>query len=192
VCQRTRAKVAAPKMDRKLDLRHRDRFSGISKRMSLNLGDTAPAFESTTHDGKLVKLADFKGNKNVVLYFYPKDETRVCTAEACGFRDAYEDLMAQDTEVIGVSFDSGESHAKFAARHHLPFLLLSDTDGSIAKAYGAKSFLGSLLKMPTRVTFLIDKQGHIAGIFKSAMSADVHVDGIRDAVKNLSPTSAVG
>ena len=160
--------------------------------MSLQLGDTAPRFESTTHDGKVVRLADFKGKKNVVLYFYPKDETRVCTAEACGFRDAYEDLMEQDTEVIGVSFDSGESHARFAERHRLPFLLLSDTDGSIAKAYGAKSFLGSLMNMPTRVTFLIDKQGHIAGIFKSALSADVHVDGIRDAVKKLSVSHAAG
>jgi thioredoxin-dependent peroxiredoxin len=158
--------------------------------MALNIGDLAPAFDSTTHDGKRVKLADFKGNKNVVLYFYPKDETRVCTAEACGFRDAYEELMGQDTEVIGVSFDSGASHAKFAERHHLPFLLLSDEDGAIAKAYGAKGLIGGLLKMASRVTFLIDKQGKIAGIFKSALSADVHVDGIRQAVKKLAPTQA--
>ncbi len=160
--------------------------------MSLNVGDLAPFFESTTHDGKRVKLADFKGKKNVVLYFYPRDETAICTKEACGFRDAYEELVGQDTEVIGVSFDSGESHAKFAARHHLPFLLLPDTDGAIASAYGAKGLIRGLFKMASRVTFLIDKQGRIAGVFKSALSAEVHVGGIRDAVKKLGGASAAG
>ncbi len=158
--------------------------------MSLKVGDRAPAFDSVTHDGKHVKLADFSGKKNVVLYFYPKDETRVCTLEACGFRDAYEELMGHDTEIIGVSFDSGESHAKFAERYKLPFVLLSDENGAIAKAYGAKGLIGGLLKMASRVTFLIDKEGKIAGIFKSALSADVHVSGIRDAVKKLSPGHA--
>ncbi len=160
--------------------------------MGLNIGDPAPLFESTTHDGKLVKLADFKGNKNVVLYFYPKDETSICSKEACGFRDAYEELAGQDTEVIGVSFDSGESHAKFSARLHLPFSLLSDTNGAIAKSYGAAGLLGGLFKMASRVTFLIDKQGHIAGVFKSALSAEVHVVGIRDAVKKLGGASKAG
>lgn len=154
--------------------------------MSLSVGDRAPEFESVSHDGKPVKLADFRGKKNVVLYFYPKDETSVCTAEACGFRDAYEELAGQDTEIIGVSMDSSESHAKFASRHHLPFILLDDESGVIAKAYGAKGLLGSLLKMVSRVTFLIDKSGKIVGIFKSALSADVHVGGIKDAVKKLS------
>ena len=158
--------------------------------MALEIGDVAPAFDSVTHDGRRVTLADFRGKKNVVLYFYPKDETRVCTAEACGFRDAYEELMGLDTEVIGVSFDSGASHARFAEKHHLPFLLLSDEDGAIAKAYGAKGFLGGLLKMASRVTFLIDKDGKISGVFKSALSADVHVDGIRAAVKKLDPSIA--
>jgi peroxiredoxin Q/BCP len=153
--------------------------------MSLRVGDPAPPFDAVAHDGKRIRLADFQGKKNVVLFFYPRDETRVCTLEACGFRDAYEELVEKDTEVIGVSFDSNESHGKFAKRHDLPYPLLADGKGEIAKEYGAKSLLGSLLNMASRVTFLIGKDGKIAGIFRSAVSADVHVGGIREAVKGL-------
>ena len=94
--------------------------------MSLKVGDFAPSFDAVAHDGKRIRLEDFRGKKNVVLFFYPKDETRVCTLEACGFRDTYEDLVGQDTEVIGVSFDSNESHGKFAKHHDLPYPLLAD------------------------------------------------------------------
>ena len=153
--------------------------------MSLRVGDLAPPFDAVAHDGKRIRLEDFHGKKNVVLFFYPKDETRVCTAEACGFRDMYEELVGQDTEVIGVSFDSNDSHGKFAKRHDLPYPLLPDEKGSLAKEYGAKSLVGGLLKMASRVTFLIDKNGKVVGIFKNALSADVHVDGIREAVKRL-------
>jgi peroxiredoxin Q/BCP len=153
--------------------------------MSLKVGDAAPLFDVTAHDGRRIALSDFAGKRNVVLFFYPKDETSICTKEACGFRDAYEELMGQDTEVIGVSYDSNASHDQFARRHHLPFPLLPDTSRALAKAYGATSLIGGLFNTPSRITFLIGKNGAIAGIFRGALSADVHVEGIREAVKKL-------
>src|SRR5437870_2361129 len=101
-------------------------------------GDKAPLIEGKDQDGKTFKLADVVGKKVVLLYFYPKDETPGCTKEACGFRDRISDLKKQNVEVVGVSFDSSESHQKFIANHHLNFPLLADTDGTIAEEYGAR------------------------------------------------------
>jgi thioredoxin-dependent peroxiredoxin len=154
--------------------------------MPLAPGDDAPAFEVTSSDGKPLNLADFRGRKNVVLYFYPRDFTMVCTRETCGFRDMYEDLASQDTEVIGVSFDDDATHESFRKEHHVPFPLVADTQHALAEAYGAtSSTIGKLLGRASRVTYLIDKGGKIAGIFKAELSAKTHVDGIREALQRL-------
>jgi peroxiredoxin Q/BCP len=153
---------------------------------ALKVGDKAPEFDVTASDGKRLKLADFLGKKNVVLYFYPKDGTMVCTAEACGFRDMYEDLMAGDTEVIGVSTDTDESHKAFSGRYGVPFPLIADVDKSLSAKYGAtggfRELIGGGVK---RITYVIDKQGIIRGVFDSALRASNHLDGVKAAVEKL-------
>ena len=124
----------------------------------LTIGDQAPDFSLPDSEGRMISLASFRGTHTVVLYFYPKDETPGCTAEACGFRDAYDEFARAGAQVIGVSGDSSESHHRFAAHHNLPFILLSDTSGAIKTRYGVRGTLGLL---PGRVTFVIDKQGII-------------------------------
>src|SRR5258708_39180484 len=102
------------------------------------VGDKAPLISGKDQDGKDWKLEDYAGKKVVLLYFYPKDDTPGCTKEACGFRDRLSDLRKENVEVVGVSFDSGESHQKFIAKFNLNFPLLADTDGKISYAYGTK------------------------------------------------------
>jgi thioredoxin-dependent peroxiredoxin len=133
------------------------------------VGDTAPDFELPGPDGP-VKLTDFKG-KWVVLYFYPADNTHGCTAEACSFRDSYEDFTEAGAEVIGVSSDSVESHEKFAAKHHLPFMLLSDQSGDLRKTYGVPKSLGLL---PGRVTYVIGPDGVVRDVFNSQLKYKEH------------------
>jgi len=154
--------------------------------MSLRIGDVAPQFELTASDGRRLSLADLQGQKNVVLYFYPADFTLVCTRETCGFRDLYQDLQRLDTEVIGISVDSDESHQKFAAAHEIPFALVSDGDRKLAEKYGANDgLLAKLRGVTKRITYVIDKQGRIAGIFDSALRASQHTDGVRALVEKL-------
>jgi peroxiredoxin Q/BCP len=153
----------------------------------LELGQEAPAFDAIASDGRRVTLQSFRDKKNVVLYFYPRDFTRGCTAEACGFRDMYEDLVSRDTEVIGVSLDTNDSHEKFAAKHKVPFPLVADVDRSIAKSYEVIGGLRGLLGIVKRVTFVIDKQGKIAAILASEISIDKHVSGVNAALAKLPP-----
>ena len=153
--------------------------------MSLRVGQKAPDFDVTSSSGKTLKLREFAGKKNVVLYFYPGDFTPICTKETCGLRDMYADLESQDTEVIGVSVDSNESHEKFAKKYEVPFALVSDENRELAKTYGATSFLQNILGKAARMTFVIDKKGEIAGIFQGELSAAKHIDGVRDAIKKL-------
>ncbi len=153
--------------------------------MTLAIGDKAPEFDVTSSSGKSLKLGDFAGKKNVVLYFYPGDFTPVCTKETCGFRDMHEDLRSQDTEIIGISVDSDESHRKFAKEYGVPFELVSDKNRDIAKRYGATGFLRDILGKTKRKTFVIDKAGRIAAILESELSASKHLDGVRDALKKL-------
>ena len=153
--------------------------------MTLRVGEKAPEFDVVSSSGKSLKLRDFAGKKNVVLYFYPGDFTPICTKETCGFRDMMGELESADTEVIGVSVDSNESHEKFAAEYKVPFALVSDADRKLAKSYGATSLLGNLLGKSGRATFLIDKNGMIAGVFQAELSAAKHVDGIKAAIKKL-------
>jgi thioredoxin-dependent peroxiredoxin len=149
----------------------------------LSIGDPAPGFRLPTSRGGYVSLQDFLGKKNIVVYFYPKDFTRGCTAEACGFRDSYEAFTDLGTEVIGISSDSENSHRDFAQQHKLPFILLSDADGSVRKAYGVKKTLGLFAG---RVSFVIDKKGIIRHIFSSQTRATAHVEEALKVLKSLS------
>jgi peroxiredoxin Q/BCP len=118
----------------------------------------------------------------VVLYFYPKDNTRGCTAEACAFRDSHEIFADAGAEVIGVSSDSVESHEKFAGRHQLPFVLVSDQGGVVRKRFGVPTTLGVL---PGRVTYVIDREGIVRHVFSSMTNIDKHVDDALAVVKQL-------
>ncbi len=144
-------------------------------------GDKAPRVEGKDQDGKTWKLADEVGKKVVLLYFYPKDDTPGCTKEACGFRDRIADLQKDNVEVIGVSFDSGESHQKFIAKYHLNFPLVADTDGKIADAYGVQMPGKSMAR---RVSFLIGLDGKIVHVTDSP-SADVHLSEMKAAAEKL-------
>jgi thioredoxin-dependent peroxiredoxin len=141
-------------------------------RILIAVGDRAPSFRLPDGKGGYVGLEDFLEKKNLVVYFYPKDFTRGCTAEACGFRDAYETFTALGAEVIGISADNQDSHKAFSQHHHLPFVLLSDLDGSVRKAYDVKKTLGLF---PGRVSFVIDKKGIIRHIFSSQARATAHI-----------------
>ena len=138
----------------------------------LDNGDPAPDFELEGPQGP-VRLSDYRNVKPVVLYFYPKDGTPVCTRQACAFRDAYEDFVAAGAEVIGVSADSAGDHDAFSSQHRLPFVLASDPGGRVARDYGVSKTLGL---MPGRVTFVIDSAGVIRHSFSSQLAAQRHVD----------------
>jgi peroxiredoxin Q/BCP len=148
--------------------------------MALKVGSKAPDFEGLTDEGQRFKLYEVVGKKNVVLYFYPKDETPGCTAEACSFRDNWEEVKKYDAVVVGVSSDSVESHKQFKMRHSLPFTLVSDPDKNIRKLYDVK---GSL--MPPRVTFVIDKEGVIRHVYDSQLNATAHVKEALSALKKI-------
>ncbi len=151
--------------------------------MSIRVGDQAPPFTLPKQDGKPVALQDLLSKGNVVLYFYPKDETTICTKEACSFRDSYEAFKEAGAEVVGVSSDSAASHEQFAAHHRLPFTLLSDEGGKVRDQYGVKpNFLGLL---PGRVTFVIDRAGKVRHVFNSQFSADKHVNEALEVLKRL-------
>jgi peroxiredoxin Q/BCP len=141
--------------------------------MSVKVGDRAPDFSLRSQIGDNVALSEFLGKKNVVLYFYPKDETIGCTKEACKFRDSYEILTSLGAEVLGVSSQSVESHKSFAGHHGLPFILLSDEDGKVRKLYGVPTTMGII---PGRVTYIIDKKGVIRHIFNSQSHPELHVE----------------
>lgn len=154
--------------------------------MPLSVGQAAPEFDVVSASGRRLKLSDFRGKKNVVLYFYPADFTPVCTKETCGFRDMHDELASKDTEVIGVSVDSDDRHRKFAEAHGVKFDLVSDGERALAKAYGATGFLRDLLGKTARITYVIDKNGKIVAVLKAELSASTHLDGVRAAVAKLS------
>jgi thioredoxin-dependent peroxiredoxin len=129
-------------------------------------GEKAPDFTATDQNGKIVSLSDFKG-KNVILYFYPKDDTPGCTAEACSFRDNYQSLLGKGFAVIGVSTDDEKSHKKFEKKYNLPFALIADPDKKIVEAYGLwveKNMYGRKYMGTARTTFLIDENGIISKV----------------------------
>lgn len=139
---------------------------------------TAPDVDLVTSSGTS-RLSEHRGSW-LVLYFYPKDETPGCTAEACAFRDAYEDFTDAGAKVIGVSGDSLESHDAFAGKHSLPFLLASDPDGALRRAFGVKKTLGVL---DGRVTYVIDPEGIIRKIFSSQLRSKAHIAESLDAIR---------
>jgi peroxiredoxin Q/BCP len=145
-------------------------------------GDKAPAFEASDQDGKSWKLSDLVGKQIVLLYFYPKDDTPGCTKEACGLRDRMGDLKKDQVTVLGVSFDSAESHRNFRQKHQLNFPLLVDTDGKIADAFGARR--GQGINMARRVSFLIGLDGTIVHVTDNP-SADVHLAEMKTAIDQL-------
>jgi thioredoxin-dependent peroxiredoxin len=140
--------------------------------MSIKVGERAPEFTLPALGGGQISLADYRGKKNVVLFFYPKDDSPGCTVEACTFRDAYDDFVAAGAEVIGISSDSVDEHGSFARRHGLQMKLASDGDGSVRAAYGVKSTFGLIAG---RETFVIDKDGIVRHVFRSQVRVKAHV-----------------
>lgn len=138
----------------------------------MNIGDVAPDFTLPSQSGEQVKLGEFLGKKEIVLYFYPKDNTPGCTTEARAFRDDFESFRQLDAEVFGISSDTVDSHRDFAAKCELPFKLLSDAGGRVRKLYGVPASLGLL---PGRVTYVIDGKGVVRHIFSSQMNPKKHV-----------------
>ncbi|MDE2623266.1 MAG: peroxiredoxin [Betaproteobacteria bacterium] len=133
------------------------------------VGQPAPPFSVQDQNGKTQRLSDYQGHW-LVLYFYPKDETPGCTAEACAYRDDIQKIRKLGASVVGVSIDDASSHAEFAQHHHLPFPLLADKDGTVARLYGSeRNLLG--LKIARRNTFIINPQGRIAKVYESVDAA---------------------
>jgi peroxiredoxin Q/BCP len=145
------------------------------------VGDIAPDFTLADQTGQMIDLRRFRG-RTVVLYFYPRDHTVVCTTQACDFRDNYEVFRRSDAEILGISSDSATSHATFADQHGLPFTLLSDPGGLVRARYGVPRLFGLF---PGRVTYVIDKQGIVQQIIQSAFSATQHVRGALHAAREL-------
>ncbi len=138
----------------------------------VQVGDLAPDFTLPDQSSAPVRLGKYLGKTDIVLYFYPKDDTAGCTTEACAFRDSYEVFKDAGAEVIGISSDTVESHQKFAKKHRLPFILLSDEGGVIRRRYGVSTTFG----LPGRVTYVIDKKGIVRHIFSSQLQFEKHVD----------------
>jgi thioredoxin-dependent peroxiredoxin len=156
--------------------------------MALQAGSKAPDFKTTDQDGKQVKLADFKGKK-VVLYFYPKDQTPGCTAEACSLRDNYKTLQKAGYEVLGISSDDEKSHRKFIEKEKLPFRLLADTDKSVHHLFGTwveKSMYGRKYMGTARVTFIIDEKGIIEEVIEKVDTKN-HADQILGGTPSSKP-----
>lgn len=157
----------------------------IDRKVILAAGDIAPEFSLENSDGVSISLRDFRG-KNVVLYFYPKDNTPGCTTEACEFSANYDEFIANDTVIVGVSPDSIKSHSGFIIKQNLKHILLSDINKDVAKAYGVwqvrknygKEYLGIV-----RTTFVIDKEGKIAKVYKSVKAAGHAAKVLADLVK---------
>jgi peroxiredoxin Q/BCP len=138
----------------------------------IRVGDRAPEFIATAQNGSTIRLGDYLGQKALVLFFYPKDNSPICTKEACSFRDSYEKFVEAGAEVIGISSDSAESHQAFARQHRLSFPLISDHVGSLRKLFGVSSTLGLL---PGRSTYVIDKDGIVRLSFSAQFASDKHV-----------------
>jgi peroxiredoxin Q/BCP len=152
---------------------------------TLKEGNAAPDFELLNQNGNTVKLSDYKGKVNVVLFFYPKDFSPGCTAEACAFRDNYDVFKEKGAEVIGISADPEDTHADFIKKHGLQFELLADPKGETAEKYGIKRIMFGFL--PGRVTFVMDRQGIIRKIFSSNTNMEAHV---KEALKIISELKA--
>lgn len=148
--------------------------------MKLEVGDIIPAFTAHDGDGKHFDSANYIGKKQLVIYFYPMDDTPGCTAQACAFRDQYQDFTDLGAEVIGISQDGAASHQNFSKQHQLPFILLSDEDKKIQELFGLKPNFFGLLR--GRSTYVADKNGIIRMIYNS-MSASTHINKALESIK---------
>lgn len=149
--------------------------------MTKKIGDMIPFFIGKDNNGNNFEVRDYIG-RPLVIYFYPKDNTRICTEQACSFRDQYEDFKALGAEVIGISSDSFKSHEKFANKHQLPFVLISDEDKKIRKEFGVPNDFFGLI--PGRTTYVTDKNGIIQFIFDST-SGKIHIEKALEFLKEL-------
>lgn len=152
--------------------------------MPVTAGTKAPDFELKDSEGKVHKLSDYKG-KTFVLYFYPKDNTKGCTTEACSFRDSYAEFEQAGVDVVGVSPDEEQSHTNFIDKYELPFTLLSDPDHKVCEAYGVwglKKFMGREYEGVFRTTFVIGPEGEIVKVFEKVKPTD-HSQEVLEAVK---------
>jgi peroxiredoxin Q/BCP len=147
---------------------------------ALKVGTKAPDFSLKDQNGVIHQLSDFMGEW-VVLYFYPKDDTTVCTRQACAFRDQFEDFKTVGAVVVGVSSDDQFSHNKFVEKNRLPFILVSDENGAVRKSYGATQLLGLI---PSRVTFVINPKGIIKMVFNAMFSDEEHVVKSLELIRN--------
>ncbi len=148
----------------------------------ISIGGKAPDFTLPSQMGDNVTLSEYFGKKNIVLYFYPQDESRGCTKEACKFRDSYDIFTDLNAEVLGVSSQSVESHKSFASHHGLPFILLSDPKNVVRKLYDVPATLGII---PGRVTFIIDKKGIVRHVFSSQFQPEKHIAEAVEVLKRL-------
>jgi peroxiredoxin Q/BCP len=153
---------------------------------AIEVGRPAPEFEAVAANGETIRLADYVGRRSVVLFFYPMDGTPTCTREACSFRDAYEDFLDAGAAVIGVSGDSDARHQDFAKRNRLPFVLVSDRDRKLRRAFGVSDTLGLI---PKRVTFVIDPEGIVRMAFSAVWVADEHVQRALEVVRSFAKAS---
>lgn len=151
--------------------------------MALKVGDKVPNFIAYDTNGNVFESQSIIGKKPLVIYFYPKDDTPGCTAQACSFRDQYEDFTDLGAEVIGVSSDTVASHQKFAKQYKLPFILLSDSNKKIRNLFGVPSGLFGLL--PGRVTYVADKNGTIQLIFDNNLMATKHIPKALASIKKI-------
>jgi len=153
----------------------------------VSVGDRAPDFSLRSQDGEVVKLNELLRRGGVVVWFYPKDRTPGCTAEAGAFRDSYAKFGELGAEVVGISSDSVESHSGFADECDLPFRILSDEDGEVRRSYGVSSSMGLI---PGRVTYVIDKGGIVRYVFSSQLQATRHVKEALEALNVMTEASA--
>jgi peroxiredoxin Q/BCP len=149
--------------------------------MSLKIGDKLPSFSAKDTNGNIFYSQDYIRKQPLVIYFYPKDDTPGCTAQACSFRDNYQEFKDLGAEVIGISSDTVTSHLKFKSKFNLPFILLSDNDKKLRKLFGVQN---SLFIIPGRETFVIDKQGLVIMVFNS-MSSEIHITKALKVLKKL-------
>lgn len=155
------------------------------------VGSTAPNFELVASNGRQISLESYFHRKNVVLYFYPKDDTEGCIKEACGFREVMDDLFESDTIVLGISPDNLYSHQRFVAKYYLPFLLLCDSDITVSRQYGVwgeKLVYGKKTLGVLRTTFVVDKDGKVAKIFDKVKPAE-HAKEVLSYIKTLNRLS---
>jgi peroxiredoxin Q/BCP len=154
----------------------------MSLQRTPRVGERAPDFRLAGPGGATIQLGDLLTRGPIVLYFYPEDETAGCTVEACSFRDSHQEFVNAAAQVVGISRDDEASHQRFAAKHHLPFLLLSDPKGEVHDAYGLGSLLGMLRD---RVTFVIDRDGIVRHVFSSKIRMRAHIAGALAVIRQL-------